>query len=81
MGWLFCHSGVYLAIIEWSGTLSWVSALELTVSAGEGCPCEFMESLAHLKSVSTSSGSFEARKPSINKSERSVYFLLGLVFL
>ena len=53
MEWLFSDRDVYLAVIKWSGGLAWGSALELTMSVGEGRACGFMESLAPLKSVAT----------------------------
>lgn len=54
MGWLFSDGDVYLAVIKQSGGLSRGSALERTLSVGEGWACGFMES--PLKSVATCQG-------------------------
>lgn len=42
MGWLFSDRDLYLAVVNGSGVLARGSALELTMSVGEGCPCGFM---------------------------------------
>lgn len=51
MGWLFSDRDVYLAVIKQSGDLAWGSALERTLSVGEGRACGFVES--PLKSAAT----------------------------